>query len=58
MFKFKCKSCGHTQEENQTTIRYVPNRGVVNDIQCTDCKEYMELMNPKQGAPSFREKPL
>ena len=58
MFKFKCKACGNTQETHQTTIRHSPGRGVVNDIQCSECGEYMKLMNPKPGAPSFREKPI
>jgi C4-type Zn-finger protein len=54
MFKFKCKTCGYKQEDHQITVRYIPGRGVVNDIQCPDCGEYMKLTNPKKGAPKFR----
>ena len=54
MLKFNCKICGNTQEEYKVTVRYIPGQGVINDVQCSVCGEYMELTTPKKGAPKFR----
>jgi len=44
MAKYKCE-CGEEKEASGVKI---------NEITCDKCGEYMELANPKVGAPSFR----
>jgi len=45
--------CGeHEETKSNVSIKMI-NERVVHDIQCP-CKQYMELKNPKSGAPSFR----
>ena len=52
MAKYKC-SCGEEKESSGVKIKLI-NDKVRHDITCDECGEYMELSNPKTGAPSFR----
>jgi hypothetical protein len=45
--------CGeHEESKSDVSIKFVNDRAV-HDIKCP-CKQYMELKNPKAGAPSFK----
>lgn len=47
---FKCKcSPGEVVTVSRCTIKYVAGKGIVHDVNCEKCKEYMELANPKNG---------
>ena len=52
MAKYKCE-CGEEKEANQVSIKFVDDKARY-DIKCDKCGEYMDLANPKSGAPSFR----
>ena len=54
MAEYKCKCSDEIIEEKSVTIKYVEGKGAVNDLKCGKCGEYLELANPKSGAPSFR----
>tara|TARA_R110002096_G_scaffold48721_1_gene128975 strand:+ start:411 stop:599 length:189 start_codon:yes stop_codon:yes gene_type:complete len=54
MAEFKCECNDKTTEKSGITIRFIEGKGAVHDIKCEKCGEYMELSNPKSGAPSFR----
>ena len=50
MPQFKCKcSPGKERKVSNCTIKYIPGKGVVNNVICEKCAEYMELANPKLG---------
>jgi len=52
MAKYKCE-CGEEKEATGVKIKFV-NDKARHEITCDKCGEYMELANPKSGAPSFR----
>ena len=54
MAEYKCKCNKEVVNKSGVTIRYIEGKGAVNDIECEKCGEYLELANPKSGAPSFR----
>ena len=54
MAEYKCDCNDEITEKAGVTIRFIEGKGVVQDIKCEKCGEYMELANPKSGAPSFR----
>lgn len=50
MPEFKCKCQPKKKVTVSTcTIKYVAGKGIVHDVLCKKCKEYMELANPKDG---------
>jgi len=51
MAKYKC-DCGETKDASGVSIKFGKD-GAYHDIKC-ECGKYMELQNPKSGAPSFR----
>lgn len=51
MAKYKCE-CGETKEASSVSIK-IGEDGAYYDLKC-ECGKYMELANPKSGAPSFR----
>jgi len=54
MADYKCECNENVVSKSGVTIRYVEGKGAINDIECEKCGEYLELANPKSGAPSFR----
>jgi len=52
MANYICKCCEHEESKSGVTIKF-GNDGAYHDIKCK-CGEYMELKDPKVGAPSFR----
>ena len=48
---YKCP-CGETKEVSGVSIKFVDGEAR-HDVKCS-CGKYMELSNPKSGAPSFR----
>jgi hypothetical protein len=47
---FKCDcSPGEVVAVGSCTIKVIPGKGVVNDVVCEKCGEFMELANPKLG---------
>ena len=47
---FKCKCQPKKKVTVSTcTIKHVPGKGIVNDVICKNCGEFMELANPKLG---------
>tara|TARA_R110000824_G_scaffold101998_1_gene242069 strand:- start:432 stop:620 length:189 start_codon:yes stop_codon:yes gene_type:complete len=54
MADYKCDCNDEVVSKSGVTIRYVEGKGAINDIRCEKCGEYMELANPKVGAPGFR----
>ena len=51
MANYKCP-CGETKDASGVSIKFVEGKAR-HEIKCS-CGEYMELANPKSGAPSFR----
>jgi hypothetical protein len=51
MAKYKCE-CGGEKDASGVKIKFVDGK-VRHEIAC-ECGKYMELANPKTGAPSFR----
>lgn len=54
MAEYKCKCNDEVVDKSGVTIKYIEGVGVIHDIRCEKCEEYMELANPKSGAPGFR----
>tara|TARA_R110002096_G_scaffold7641_1_gene32964 strand:- start:207 stop:395 length:189 start_codon:yes stop_codon:yes gene_type:complete len=54
MAEYKCECNDDVVEKAGVTIRIVEGKGAVHDIRCEKCEKYMELANPKSGAPGFR----
>jgi len=54
MAEYKCSCNDDIVEKSGVTIRFIEGKGAVHDIKCSECDEYLELANPKSGAPSFR----
>ena len=52
MAKYKCE-CGGKKDASGVKIKFVDGKAR-HEISCDECGEYMELANPKSGAPSFR----
>mgnify|MGYP003146211478 CR=1 FL=1 len=55
-FKYKCHECDTEKEVYKVTCRYIEGKGIVHDVQCDKCDDYMEHVNPKTGAPKFRQR--
>tara|TARA_R110000744_G_scaffold75044_2_gene149580 strand:- start:325 stop:510 length:186 start_codon:yes stop_codon:yes gene_type:complete len=55
-FKYKCYDCDAEKEVHKVTCKYVEGKGVVDDVKCDKCNDYMEHVNPKEGAPKFRQR--
>ena len=51
MAMYKCP-CGKTKEASGVSIKFIDGKAR-HEVKC-ECGEYMELSNPKSGAPSFR----
>tara|TARA_R110000822_G_C14958721_1_gene455892 strand:- start:129 stop:515 length:387 start_codon:yes stop_codon:yes gene_type:complete len=51
---YKCECNEEVVNKSGITIKYVEGKGAIHDVECSKCGEYMELANPKSGAPSFR----
>tara|TARA_R110001583_G_scaffold71475_1_gene201297 strand:- start:54 stop:242 length:189 start_codon:yes stop_codon:yes gene_type:complete len=54
MAEYKCECNDDVVDKSGVTIRVIEGKGVVHDIECEKCGEYMTLANPKSGAPGFR----
>jgi len=52
MANYICKCCDHEESTSGVSIRVIDG-AVRYDIKCP-CGEYMDLKDPKSGAPSFR----
>jgi hypothetical protein len=47
---FKCEcSPGEEITVSSCTIKFVAGKGIVHDVSCKNCKEFMELAYPKDG---------
>jgi len=53
MAKYKCSCSDDVIDASNVSIKFIDDR-VRHDIKCEKCGEYMNLHNPKSGAPSFR----
>ena len=53
MAEYKCKCNDEIVNKSGVTIKFVEGKGAVHDVKC-ECGEFIELANPKSGAPSFR----
>ena len=54
MAEYKCECKDEVVDVASATIRHVEGKGVIHDVKCEDCGEYMTHANPKSGAPGFR----
>jgi hypothetical protein len=52
MAKYVCPCSEHEESRDKASIKMVDGK-VVHDVKCP-CGKYMELKDPKSGAPSFR----
>jgi hypothetical protein len=52
MAKYVCPCSEHEESRDRASIKMVDGK-VVHDVKCP-CGKYMELKDPKSGAPSFR----
>jgi len=48
LFKCECTP-GEEIKVSYCTIKYVEGKGIVHDVNCVKCGEFMELANPKLG---------
>ncbi len=55
-FKYKCHDCDTEKEVHKVTNKYVEGKGIVADVMCEKCGEHMSHVNPKEGAPKFRQR--
>ena len=53
MAEYKCKCNDEVIDKSGVTIRHIEGEGVIHDVQCEKCEEYMELANPKSGYASL-----
>ena len=53
MAEYKCKCTDEVVDKRAVVIRYIENHGVIHDIKCDKCGDYMEIANPKTGFPNF-----
>ena len=54
MAEYKCECSDDVVDKSGVTIRYIEGEGVIHDVKCEKCEKYMDLANPKSGAPGFR----
>ena len=52
MATYICECKDHEEDKTGVTIRFVDDKAQ-HQIQCP-CGKYMDIKNPKTGAPSFR----
>jgi len=52
MADYICKCCDHEESRSGVSIKIIDG-SAKHDIQCP-CGKYMDLKDPKSGAPSFR----
>jgi hypothetical protein len=55
--EYKCKCNDEIVEKRGVVIRHIETHGVINDIKCEKCGNYMEIANPKSGMPNFGSTP-
>lgn len=53
MAKYKCECSDEIVDAASVKIKMIDDK-VRHDIKCEGCGKYMDLHNPKTGAPSFR----
>tara|TARA_R110000822_G_scaffold146580_8_gene285689 strand:- start:32 stop:223 length:192 start_codon:yes stop_codon:yes gene_type:complete len=53
MAEYRCKCNDEIVTTGEITIRYVEGKGIIHDIQCESCGEYLDLANPKSGVPKL-----
>lgn len=57
MAQYKCSCNDEIVEATNVRIRFIDNEAR-HDIKCEECGEYMDIANPKTGAPNFRRNRL